>query len=240
MTVIGSPHPPQTPPEMATLTGPLLVGTALSEEEMTTLQFDFNPKMIELKHGTKRPEKKSGQQEGEVSSLDRLGIGQLNLKETTFYGQHTMLYCEQLNAWSYGEEQEGSKTPKLPVLEFQWGDFRLQNQPIIKVTLASVTINYDRFTASGQPVRATATIQLAQENPGTEGQNPTSGGLPNRRGHMLTNGETLPGIALAKYGSPARWRLLAEENRLDDPLRVRPGAVLYVPSRAELATRGTG
>jgi Contractile injection system tube protein len=225
---------------MAKLSGPELVGNTLSEDQYIAIEFDFNPKAIELKHGTKRPEKKSGQSDAEVSSLDRLGIAQLNLKETTFYGEHTLLYCEHLNAWSFAEEQEKGKTPQLPILQFTWGDFELQGEQLIEVTLASVTINYDRFTSSGLPIRATATIMLAQELPSVGTQNPTSGGLPNRRGHVLTSGETLPGIALAKYGNPAKWRMLAEENQLDDPLRVQPGSVLYVPSRAELADRGAG
>jgi Contractile injection system tube protein len=234
---------------MAKLTGPLLVGDQLNLEQTYTITFDFNPKSIEVKHGVGVKDRKNGQgsdgSSGQATNIDKLGLPQLNLKETTFYGASTLKYCEQLNAWSFAAVPSGDGnnegTKLLPPLKFQWGSFELRGQSVITATLASVTISYERFTATGVPIRANVTISLQPQTAGQRGQqNPTSGGLPNRSGHVLSSGETLAGLALAKYGNPARWRALAEENQLDDPLRVQPGSVLYVPSRAELADRGIG
>ncbi|HEY1914796.1 MAG TPA: hypothetical protein VGH27_04395 [Streptosporangiaceae bacterium] len=225
----------------AQLTGPELINGKLDPSTTYSLIFDFNPKAIEVKHGVGVKDKKNGQPDpdsGQTSNIDKLGLPQLNLKETTFYGAETLQKCEQLNAWSFAQTLTGDKTSQLPQLKFSWGSFKLRGQGIILVTLSTVTINYERFTPSGTPTRATVQITLQPQTLGVPRQNPTSGGRPDRSGHVLTSGETLAGLADGAYGNPARWRMLAEENKLDDPLRVRPGSVLYVPSRTELADRG--
>jgi nucleoid-associated protein YgaU len=50
----------------------------------------------------------------------------------------------------------------------------------------------------------------------------------------VVEGDNLQSIATAGYGSPGRWRALAEANDIDDPLRVRPGEVVYLPNDDEL------
>jgi nucleoid-associated protein YgaU len=42
-------------------------------------------------------------------------------------------------------------------------------------------------------------------------------------------GDSLASIAYAEYGDAGSWRRLAEANDIDDPLRVRDGAVLHIP-----------
>jgi len=49
-------------------------------------------------------------------------------------------------------------------------------------------------------------------------------------------GDSLPAVAYREYGNPNLWRALAEANGVDDPLRLRPGTSLLVPSRSD-ATR---
>ena len=65
-------------------------------------------------------------------------------------------------------------------------------------------------------------------------QNPTSGGLAVRRAHQLVDGDTLASVAYAEYGDPAMWRPLAAFNGIDDPLRLRPGTRLLLPTLDEL------
>jgi nucleoid-associated protein YgaU len=117
---------------------------------------------------------------------------------------------------------------------FQWGPPEIGFMYECNVT--SATINYTRFATSGIPIRAVCAITL-QEQPsplGTLPTNPTSGGLPGRQSHTVTAGESLPGIAMSRYGTPGRWRAVAECNDVDDPLRVRPGDRLYLPNPDEL------
>jgi nucleoid-associated protein YgaU len=127
----------------------------------------------------------------------------------------------------------------MPLLTFSWNKF----DPGLKfvnpsgqavLVLAKVDVSYIRFDAEGKATRAKVTLGCKIPPSALKGTNPTSGGRPDRRGHLVTAGEDLPSIARANYGSPAYWRHLAELNRVDDPLRVRPGDRLYVPAFAEL------
>jgi len=42
-------------------------------------------------------------------------------------------------------------------------------------------------------------------------------------------GDTLSGIAGREYDDPTKWRMIAEANRIDDPLAVEPGTILQIP-----------
>ncbi|MGH2412760.1 MAG: LysM peptidoglycan-binding domain-containing protein, partial [Microcystaceae cyanobacterium] len=46
---------------------------------------------------------------------------------------------------------------------------------------------------------------------------------------IVRRGETLSSIATEEYNDPSLWRLIAQENRLDDPRKLTPGQVLTVP-----------
>src|SRR5262249_32179769 len=127
---------------------------------------------------------------------------------------------------------------RLPLVVFYWGppDYGF----VYECNVINVNITYTRFASSGIPIRATVQIDL-QEQPsplGTLPTNPTPAGRPARQAHPVTAGESLPGIAMSRYGTPGRWRALAECNDVDDPLRVRPGDRLYLPNADEL-TGGT-
>ena len=45
----------------------------------------------------------------------------------------------------------------------------------------------------------------------------------------IREGDTLHSIAYTHYGDPTRWRLIAERNDIDDPLRLRRGDSLTIP-----------
>ena len=48
--------------------------------------------------------------------------------------------------------------------------------------------------------------------------------------HVVQRGDTLSGIAGEKYDDPAMWRVIAEENDIDNPLDLEPGTVLVIPA----------
>jgi hypothetical protein len=227
------------------------------------VQFQFNPKNIKVSHGatiTELAPVKSGTNDAQTANsspgvdsnlttsqtLDKLGHTSLRLPDLMFDGSKVLANCGQLMLWSYPYaatgQGAGQATPLvLQELIFSWGKFQLgANTKIgsnIPVVITKVDVSYERFDNGGTPIRATVTLDLQVKSDNPLAQNPTSGGLPSRRGHVVVSGETLPGIALASYGRPGEWRSLAEANQLDDPLRVRPGSVLYLPARDELANR---
>lgn len=126
--------------------------------------------------------------------------------------------------------------PQPPVLAFQWGSNKVLSD--FKGFLKSVSAKYTLFRADGVPLRATATISLEEIPAPEEGQNPTSGSLNSRRSHLVSDGDTLHSIAYQEYGDATLWRSLAIFNGIDDPLRVRPGLRILIPSTAEATDLG--
>jgi nucleoid-associated protein YgaU len=121
------------------------------------------------------------------------------------------------------------KTPSPPFVKFFWG-------PLTGFLgyVKSVAAKYTLFGKDGRPLRAVCTVAL-EELPSDLGkQNPTSGGLQPRRVFTVREGDTLPVIAYREYGQASLWRPLAEVNGIDDPMRVRPGRTLYLPTAREL------
>jgi nucleoid-associated protein YgaU len=68
-----------------------------------------------------------------------------------------------------------------------------------------------------------------------KGQNPTSGALDSRRSHVVGDGDSLHSVAYTEYGDPTLWRSLAIYNGIDDPLRLRSGLRIFIPTAAEAA-----
>ncbi len=118
-----------------------------------------------------------------------------------------------------------AKNPSPPFVRFSWGS-TIEFIAFVQ----SVNATYTLFDQKGAPLRAVCTISMEEVPEVTPRQNPTSGALTPLRIRTLVAGETLHSIAYAEYGDPALWRLLAEGNDVDDPLRLRPGCKLRIPS----------
>jgi len=215
--------------------------------------FDINPDQIVMSrqaNTTNHPSSSSntGTPAGSGPTLFRgAKPSQIQLQRVTFYGNDTKSRCDQLLNWlSPGGGLLGSLlmgalaaatginlASRLPMVTFQWGPPEIAFMYDCNIT--NVNITYNRFAPTGIPIRAQVNITL-QEQPslfGTLPTNPTSGGLPGRQSHTMTAGESLAGVATARYGSPGRWRAVAECNDIDDPLRVRPGDRVYLPNPDE-------
>jgi nucleoid-associated protein YgaU len=124
----------------------------------------------------------------------------------------------------------GINLTKPPKLMFVWGSMTMA------VIMTSCDVNYTRFhLATGMPLRAEATISLQEQFTLMDMlTNPTSGGLPGRMERVVNAEENVVQISTGTYGQPRYWRQIAETNNIDDPFRVKPGDVLYLPSPAEL------
>jgi hypothetical protein len=117
-----------------------------------------------------------------------------------------------------------AQKPSPPFVQFGWG-----TTVLFTAYLKSVSAKYTLFRPTGAPVRAACTISL-EEIPSEAGkQNPTSGSLTALRSHTMVQGDSLASVAYREYGDPTMWRALADVNRIDDPLRVRPGTRLLIP-----------
>jgi nucleoid-associated protein YgaU len=119
---------------------------------------------------------------------------------------------------------------KLPILLFEWGPLTFN------CNMTKCNVTYKRFHTSGQPLRAECDIMVQEKRTllSLLLTNPTSGGLPGREQRVMTAGESLQQVATEQYGRPGRWRDIAATNNIDDPFKVKPGDVIYLPSQSEL------
>jgi nucleoid-associated protein YgaU len=119
-----------------------------------------------------------------------------------------------------------SKVGRPPRVSFHWG-----KTWTFKAVITSIKQRFNLFRVDGQPLRATLEVTFVQ----TEDvalyklTNPTSFAEAHRV-RIVTPGQTIDSIAFEEYGDPARWRVIADYNQLDDPLRLRPGQRLGIPA----------
>jgi Contractile injection system tube protein/LysM domain len=112
-------------------------------------------------------------------------------------------------------------------ITFSWGSVKLP-----KAAPLSISIQYSLFHPNGEPIRAFVDLELAQAeatSPPGQAQNPTTRGFAGLRSRVVRDGDSLPSIANEAYGDPTRWRVIAEANGIDDPLRLRRGRALTIP-----------
>lgn len=220
------------------------------------VEFAFNPEQVSVVRSVTATNRGSVSQSGGSPAgasgliFRRATASKITIDKILFRGDTIKLNCDQLLNWmSPGGGMLGAiagaalsaatggainLATKLPLLMFSWGPPGIGFMYDVHIT--NCTVIYERFNAQGIPIRARVNLTM-QEQPsllGTLPTNPTSGGPPGRRRHVVGEGDTLQSIASANYGSPQRWRWLAEANGIDDPMRLRPGDVLFLPHPDEV------
>lgn len=200
-----------------------------------SLHCSFNPKEIKLEAGanwtrTPVPTQRTSRAEY-VGTNPRTISMQLFFDEWESIAGNVSDDIDTLLGWT--RPTEGSREhPRPPYLRFSWGSANAYEWDVV---LKSVSVTFTMFRRDGVPVRATADVSLEEVWSPLAPTNPTSGGVPGQRIHIVAGGDTLHSIAHREYGDPAYWRGLAAINDIDDPLRLRPGTALLIPPAAEAA-----
>ncbi|MEE1940292.1 peptidase M23 [Streptomyces sp. TRM 70361] len=204
------------------------------------ISFQFNPEALTLSKGAQwirhraRSARQVGVPEFTGSLPRRLGV-ELFLDATATHDTSVQKAVETLLSWCVPTARSiAAKAASAPRVKFSWGSF---DSVSFFGYLEEVNASYSLFDSDGTPLRATCAIQLTEAGDPTPRQNPTSGSPGAHRTHRLVAGDSLEALAHEEYGDPTAWRLIAEANGIDDPLRLRPGAELLVPSADELEAR---
>lgn len=134
-----------------------------------------------------------------------------------------------------------SATHAPPICLFSWGGEcfpgkrnELAADPLLrfafKCVVESVRQRFTLFNPDGVPLRATLTVSLKEYKTLAEQIREIDPLSADRdRAHVVRQHETLSAIAAELYDDPAQWRWIADANDIEDPLALRPGAVLTVP-----------
>jgi len=198
------------------------------------IEFQFNPKDLTITKGVKwnaKDQKTAGS--APPTSFTSPEAQKMTLEmffdATRVPGGNVVARVDDLFATLVPTPASQGKTPSPPFVKFFWG-------PLTGFLgyVKSVAAKYTLFGKDGRPLRAVCTVTL-EELPSELGkQNPTSGGIQPRRVFLVREGDSLPVIAYREYGDAGLWRPLAQVNGIDDPMRLRPGRTLYLPTAQEL------
>lgn len=128
--------------------------------------------------------------------------------------------------------ETGGGGPAPPFVTFSWGQNSLP-----KSAPVALNIQYILFRPNGDPMRALVDIELAQaekdstasSGTGNSPTNPHTYSQQGLRSHRVRDGDSLPSIAYDYYGDATEWRVIAQANGIDNPLRLRRSAELTIP-----------
>lgn len=194
----------------------------------------FNPKEIKItKSATwKRANNKGAQEASEpefVGTNPRLLTMDLFFEGWSTGTGDVSPDVNKLFSWTNPTQDSiNSDQPQPPLVVLHWGA-----KSYFEVYVKKVDATYLMFNAMGEPIRAMVKCQFEETPTSAESQNPTSGGNPGNRTHVVVQGESLQSIAYREYQHAGRWRAIALANDIDDPFRVAPGTSLLVPPASD-------
>ena len=116
--------------------------------------------------------------------------------------------------------------PGAPFVVFQWGVFHFVS------VITNMTQNFILFDKDGTPLRAKVDITFTQHVDRDDDyvrQNLSTGAGLVEQTAPVVSGDRLDSIAAQVYGDAGKWRLIAEQNQIIDPLSLRPGQRLLIP-----------
>lgn len=115
-----------------------------------------------------------------------------------------------------------------PPVKFVWGPFEFAG--VIEKLSRKVTM----FHADGSPARATLSVAFKEYRTLTDQlQQPRLESSDKSKRRVIVGLDSLWAMAAREYGDPARWRLIAAANDLDDPREIVSGQWLVVPPEEE-------
>lgn len=204
------------------------------EEKLGGVSVDcmFNP--YEYTVSKTNTYKEERQNRSDVPGFEFEKAGPQTLKLTLLFdtyesGEDVSLKTNKL--WKLMESKtrrSGNRNRKVPPPEvaFEWGVFRFV------AVITNMTQKFTMFKPDGTPVRAQVDVTFTQHKDINDypRQNPTSGGGDVERVWRVVAGDRIDTIAYAVYGDATRWRSIAAYNRLVNPMVLRAGQHLIIPS----------
>lgn len=117
-----------------------------------------------------------------------------------------------------------SKIGAPPIITFIWGG------PVLTGVLTNVKQKFTLFSYDGIPLRATLSITLKEYKSESININEETAEKNKDKFHLVKRGETLSGIAKIYYNNPSKWKVIANENKINNPRLLREGSTITIPN----------
>ena len=114
------------------------------------------------------------------------------------------------------------KKHRPPKVTFRYGSL------IFAGVITELNQTFTMFLANGMPVRAKLEVtfrSLGKENTHVPLESPDR-----TKCRTVHEGQSLWGLAYEEYGDPEKWKEIARENHITDPLRIKAGQILRLPA----------
>ncbi len=113
---------------------------------------------------------------------------------------------------------------RVPRVTFSWGSIQFTG------IITDVKESYTMFLADGMPVRAKVDVDFKSVYDISTGKRMSPLESPDRtKIKTVTQGDSLWSIAAQEYEDPEKWKVIAKENGILNPLELFPGQTLRLP-----------
>jgi nucleoid-associated protein YgaU len=118
-----------------------------------------------------------------------------------------------------------------PIVQFIWGPPIGSPENLqFTGTIEKVSQKFTYFLDDGTPVRATLNITIKEYKTVRDQLAEIGRQSPDRtKRRVFKDGESLWCYAAEEYGDAAEWRAIADQNKLDNPRLIEPGAEIELP-----------
>jgi LysM repeat protein len=125
----------------------------------------------------------------------------------------------------------GNNGKRPPVVQLSWGPANPDSGFPFVCVLASLKQNFVLFASDGTPVRAKLSVSFTEfALPVQDEQKAPRRGSSPAQTYTVRAHDTLNGITSAVWQDPTNWRLIAEQNDIDNPRILTPGTTLVIPA----------
>jgi len=94
----------------------------------------------------------------------------------------------------------------------------------------SLTVTFVLFTPTGVPLRAKIGVSLIEYRTVEDQIAEAPRQSPDvEKSHVVRRGDSLASVANLAYNDPTQWRVIADNNGIQDPRRLTPGVTLQIP-----------
>ncbi|MBD5469529.1 MAG: hypothetical protein HDR21_15495 [Lachnospiraceae bacterium] len=192
----------------------------------------FNPESYQLSQSASYSEKKIPGLDGPVSQF--IAGETMTLDMTLYFDTYAPPTAEAGESGSSVAAKVGELTKLLkidgslhrpPSVSFCWGKLKFHG------CVTCVKASYTMFLADGTPVRAKADVSFRSLLSADESRRQSPFESPDRtKVRVLHEDEQLWHYAWQEYGDVERWREIAIQNGITNPLDAEPGMTLTLPA----------